>query len=81
MVVVAVLAVAALLIAIVTVLVIWFDSYGAGKTRGEQARDSGVPSSSASAYCEGLARDVGTPGSANGYWDLPWVWGCTRALG
>jgi len=81
LVVVTVLGGAAALIALIVVLVLWFDSYDSGQARGADARDHGVAPSKASSYCQRVAKETETPGSADGYWDYPWVWGCTRALG
>ncbi|HSV37211.1 MAG TPA: DUF2510 domain-containing protein [Nocardioidaceae bacterium] len=72
---------AAVLIAVIVVVVVWFDSYNTGKARGEQALEQGIPASKAESYCNAFAKDIGRPGSADGYWDLPWVWGCKRGLG
>jgi hypothetical protein len=69
------------LIAFIVVVVVWFDSYNTGHARGVAAHERGVPSSSASAYCESAAKDITAPGSAAGYWDFAWVSGCKRGLG
>ena len=58
-----------------------FDSYGNGSARGEHARAQGIEPSSADEYCSDLASNVSGGGSADGYWDFPWIWGCKRALG
>jgi len=70
----------ALIVAILTV-VVWFDSYNTGHARGVEAGKLGVPKSTASEYCNATAKDLSSPGSADGYWDMPWVIGCKRGLG
>jgi hypothetical protein len=69
------------LIAFIVVVVVWFDSYSTGSARGDQAREQGIPASQAESHCNAIAKDLSRPGSAAGYWDMPWVWGCKRALG
>lgn len=69
------------LIVFAVVVILWFDSYNNGHARGEGLRNQPVPNGDVAAHCESVARDTGTPGSAEGYWDFPWVWGCKRALG
>lgn len=81
LVVAAVLAAALALIVFIAVVVIWFDSYNSGQARGERAKESGISPASVSEYCEELASDFSTTGSADGYWDYPWIWGCKRGLG
>lgn len=75
-----VLGAAVALIAFSVVVIVWFDSYNNGHSRGEASRNQPIPDDDVAAYCEGLAEDTTKPGSADGYWDLPWVWGCKRAL-
>jgi len=81
LVVVSVLGGAAALIAIIVVVVLWVDSYNNGHARGADARDHGVSTSDAGSYCQRVATETESPGSADGYWDYPWIWGCKRALG
>lgn len=69
------------LILFIAVVVVWVDSYNSGQARGEQARESGVDPATASEYCKETAGNTSATGSAAGYWDLPWVWGCKRGLG
>ncbi len=76
-----VLGAAAVLVALVFTAVVWVDSYNTGHSRGQQAREAGIPTSSVDSYCEEIAQDVNTSGSADGYWDLPWLIGCKRGLG
>jgi hypothetical protein len=72
---------AAVLILAICLVAVWFDSYTTGQSRGEQARESGVPPKTAEEYCASVAEDVASPGSAAGYWDRPWIMGCERGLG
>ena len=80
-VVVGVLLGAVLLIASMVTVKVWFDSYGNGTARGKEAAAHGIEPGSADEYCHHLASDVTASGSADGYWDLPWIMGCKRALG
>lgn len=81
LVVVGVLSLAALLIAGITGMVVWFDSYQTGRDRGEQASQIGITERMAEDFCEKTAKDTTKVGSADGSWDTPWIMGCKKGVG
>lgn len=76
-----VLGVAALTIGLMVSLVVAWSSYSAGSERGRLALQNGMPVDDPEEWCREVAVDHSRPGSAMGAWDVPWIWGCHRALG
>ena len=80
-VVVLVLASAALAIVTIVLVIVAVTSYAEGRERAQLALQDGIDVVDARFWCTEVARDHTRPGSALGAWDVPWIWGCQRALG